>query len=215
MGYAAILFDMDGTLMETLEDIADSLNAILRQLGCPERRMDEVRAFVGNGAEMLVRRAMPEGSGEEEITRALTLYQAHYAAHCREKTQPYEGIVPLLEALKRAGRSVAVVSNKPEGALRTLCDEYFEGLVQVVSGDLPGRRRKPWPDMADAALAALGAERKDAVYVGDSEVDVQTGRNAELPVIAVSWGFRGREKLEAAGAETIVDTPEELLERLL
>ena len=215
MGYTTILFDMDGTLMNTLEDMADSVNAILRQLGHAERSLDEVRAFVGNGAEMLVRRAMPDGSSEAEIAQALGLYQPYYAAHCREKTRAYDGILPLLEELHRAGKQIAVVSNKPEGALRTLCDEYFAGLVKVVSGDMPGRRRKPWPDMVDAALEKMSADRKDAVYVGDSEVDVQTGKNAGLPVIGVSWGFRGREKLIEAGAETIVDSIEELRQKLL
>ncbi len=215
MGYTTILFDMDGTLMNTLEDMADSVNAILRQLGHAERSLDEVRAFVGNGAEMLVRRAMPDGSSEAEIAQALGLYQPYYAAHCQEKTRAYDGILPLLEELHRAGKQIAVVSNKPEGALRTLCDEYFAGLVKVVSGDMPGRRRKPWPDMVDAALEKMSADRKDAVYVGDSEVDVQTGKNAGLPVIGVSWGFRGREKLIASGAETIVDSIEELREKLL
>ncbi len=215
MGYTTILFDMDGTLMNTLEDMADSVNAILRQLGHAERSLDEVRAFVGNGAEMLVRRAMPDGSSEAEIAQALGLYQPYYAAHCQEKTRAYDGILPLLEELHRAGKQIAVVSNKPEGALRTLCDEYFSGLVKVVSGDMPGRRRKPWPDMVDAALEKMSADRKDAVYVGDSEVDVQTGKNAGLPGIGVSWGFRGREKLIASGAETIVDSIEELRQKLL
>lgn len=215
MGYTTILFDMDGTLMNTLEDMADSVNAILRRLGHAERSLEEVRAFVGNGAEMLVRRAMPQGSGEEEIARALALYQAHYEEHCREKTRAYDGVVPLLEELHRAGKRIAVVSNKPEGALRALCDEHFAGLVEVVSGDAPGRRRKPWPDMPLAALEKMGVGRTAAVYVGDSEVDVQTGINAGLPVIAVSWGFRGREKLTEAGAETIVDTVEQLRDRLL
>lgn len=215
MGYTTILFDMDGTLMNTLEDMADSVNAILRQLGHAERSLDEVRAFVGNGAEMLVRRAMPDGSSEAEIAQALGLYQPYYAAHCQEKTRAYDGILPLLEELHRAGKQIAVVSNKPEGALRTLCDEYFAGLVKVVSGDMPGRRRKPWPDMVDAALEKMSADRNDAVYVGDSEVDVQTGKNAGLPVIGVSWGFRGREKLIASGAETIVDSIEELRQKLL
>jgi phosphoglycolate phosphatase len=215
MGYTTILFDMDGTLMNTLEDMADSVNAILRRLGHAERSLNEVRAFVGNGAEMLVRRAMPDGSSEAEIAQALGLYQPYYAAHCQEKTRAYDGILPLLEELHRAGKQIAVVSNKPEGALRTLCDEYFAGLVKVVSGDMPGRRRKPWPDMVDAALEKMSADRKDAVYVGDSEVDVQTGKNAGLPVIGVSWGFRGREKLIASGAETIVDSIEELREKLL
>ena len=215
MGYTTILFDMDGTLMNTLEDMADSVNAILRQLGHAERSLDEVRDFVGNGAEMLVRRAMPDGSSEAEIAQALGLYQPYYAAHCQEKTRAYDGILPLLEELHRAGKQIAVVSNKPEGALRTLCDEYFAGLVKVVSGDMPGRRRKPWPDMVDAALEKMSADRNDAVYVGDSEVDVQTGKNAGLPVIGVSWGFRGREKLIASGAETIVDSIEELRQKLL
>lgn len=212
MGYQTILFDMDGTLLNTLCDLYASVNAILRALGHPERTLDEVRRFVGNGAERLIRRAMPEGSGNAAIDDALRRYQAYYAAHCRDSTMPYDGILPLLEALRTAGKQIAVVSNKPDGAVKLLSAEHFGGLMRVAIGESPACRRKPWPDTVEAALEALGAPKTGAVYVGDSEVDVETAKNAGLPLIAVSWGFRGRAALEAAGAETIVDTPEELLE---
>lgn len=215
MGYQTVLFDMDGTLLDTLGDLHASVNAILRELERPERTLDEVRAFVGNGAEALLRRAMPEGSSDAEITDALARYQAYYEAHCQELTKPYDGVLAALEALKAAGKRLAVVSNKSDAAVGILNEQYFKGLCDVAIGDAPGRRRKPWPDAAEAALRALGASKDGAVYVGDSEVDVETARNAGLPLVAVGWGFRGRRALEAAGAAVIVDTPAELLAKLI
>lgn len=210
MGYQTILFDMDGTLLDTLGDLHASVNAVLRAQGFPERSIGEVRSFVGNGAERLIRCAVPEGTDEADIAATLRLYQDYYAAHCQILTRAYDGILPLLETLRAAGKHLAVVSNKPDRATKALAKLYFgEGLLAV--GEHEGVRRKPWRDMVDAAIGTLGASRESAVYVGDSEVDVQTARNAELPLIAVSWGFRGREALRAADAETIVDTAEELL----
>ena len=211
MGYHTILFDMDGTLLDTLDDLADSVNAVLREMGYPTRSLDEVRTFVGNGAEMLVRRALGGERSEEEVAAVLKRYQAYYAAHCQIKTKPYPGIVELIARLHAAGKKLAVVSNKPDGAVKTLNRQYFSGLMDAAVGEAPDVRRKPWPDMVDESLRALGEEKDGAVYVGDSEVDVQTAKNAGLPLIAVSWGFRGREALRAAGADTIVDTAEELL----
>ena len=211
MGYQTILLDMDGTVLDTLRDLWASTNAVLRELGHPERTLDEIRSYVGNGAANQIRRAMPEGSGEQELAEALRRYQAHYAAHCRDHTRPYDGVVPALAALNAAGKKLAVVSNKPDRAVKLLSAEHFGALLHAAIGETPGCRRKPAPDSVFAALAALDAPRRGAVYVGDSEVDVETARNAGLPLIAVSWGFRGRAALEAAGAETVVDTPEELL----
>ena len=215
MGYDTILLDMDGTVLDTLYDLWASTNAVLRALGHPGRTLDEVRSYVGNGAANQIRRAMPEGSSDAALEGALARYQAHYAAHCRDHTRPYEGIVPLLERLSAAGKKLAVVSNKPDRAVKLLSAEHFGALIPVAIGETPERRRKPAPDTVLAALDALGAPREGAVYVGDSEVDVATAANAGLPLIAVGWGFRSREQLTAAGAAVIADTPEELAELCL
>ncbi len=211
MGYETVLFDMDGTVLDTLYDLWASTNAVLRELGYPERTRDEIRAFVGNGAETLIRRALPDGASDTAVAETLRRYQAHYAAHCRDHTAPYEGVAEMLRTLSAAGKKLAVVSNKPDAAVKLLNEEHFAGLIPVAIGETAARRRKPAPDTVLAALRALDASEDGAVYVGDSEVDVLTAKNAGLPLIAVSWGFRGRKALEAAGAETVVDTPEEIV----
>ena len=210
MGYDTILLDMDGTVLDTLHDLWASTNAVLRELGHPERTMDEIRSFVGNGAANQIRLAMPEGSDDAALADALARYQVYYAAHCRAHTRPYEGIVPMLERLSAAGKKLAVVSNKPDRAVKLLSAEHFGTLLPVAIGETALLRRKPAPDTVLAALDALGAPKAGAVYVGDSEVDVATAANAGLPLIAVGWGFRSREQLTAAGARVIVDTPEEV-----
>lgn len=215
MAYRTVLFDMDGTLLDTLEDLRESTNHVLRELGHPERSLEEVRRFVGNGAEMLIRRAVPEGTGEEEILRALGMFRSYYAAHCKEKTRVYDGMLALLDALRARGIKTAVVSNKPDEAVKKLSEEYFGGRMDYAVGAKDGRRCKPYPDMVDAALEALGETREGAVYIGDSEVDVQTGLNAGLPVIAVSWGFRSRETIAEAGATVIADDAAGLAKLLL
>lgn len=215
MGYKAVLFDMDGTLLDTLEDLRDSTNHVLRLMGLPERSLEEMRAFVGNGAEMQLRRALGEHADEETVKRALSVYKPYYEAHCRIKTKPYAGVTELLEKLRERGVRTAVVSNKPDEAVKKLNGEYFGGRMDYALGPVEGRRCKPWPDMVETAMEALGAEKDSTVYVGDSEVDVQTGKNAGLDVIAVSWGFRDREQLIAAGAERIAETAEELYGMLL
>lgn len=215
MAYQTVLFDMDGTVLDTLHDLWASTNHILRALGAPERTLDEIRAYVGNGAENQLRRALPQGSSEALLAQALAQYKAYYAEHCRDHTRPYDGIVPLLQELSAAGRRLAVVSNKPDAAVRLLSAEHFGALIPVAIGETPQRRRKPAPDTVEAALAALGAPKEGTVYIGDSEVDIETARNAGLPLIAVDWGFRSRAQLAAAGAETIADSPEQLKRLLL
>ncbi len=211
VSYDTILFDMDGTVLDTLYDLWASTNFVLRALGHPERTMEEIRSYVGNGAANQIRCAMPPGSDDAALADALARYQAHYAAHCRAHTRPYPGVKEAVEALSAAGKRLAVVSNKPDGAVKLLSAEHFGALLPVAIGETPQRRRKPAPDTVLAALDALGAPTRGAVYVGDSEVDVATARNAGLPLIAVSWGFRSRAQLAAAGAEVIVDTPQELV----
>ena len=209
--FDTVLFDLDGTLLDTLEDILAAANYTLREMGYPERTLTEMRRFVGNGAEMQVRRAFGAGADEALIQRALIRYKAYYAAHCREKTRPYDGVPELLAELKRRGYRLAVVSNKPDEAVRPLAAQYFDGLMEAAMGETAQRRRKPAPDMVNDAIAALGADRSRAVYVGDSEVDIETARNAGIPCISVCWGFRDREQLMEAGAAEIAATAPELL----
>ena len=215
MAYRTVLFDMDGTLLDTLEDLRESTNHVLREMGYPERSLEEMRRFVGNGAEMQIRRAVPEGTSEENIAKVLRAYRAYYQEHCRIKTKVYDGLLDMLDALKARGVKTAVVSNKPDEAVKKLSEEYFGGRMDYAVGAKDGRRCKPYPDMVDAALEALGETREGAVYIGDSEVDVQTGLNAGLPVIAVSWGFRSRETIAEAGATVIADDAAALAKLLL
>ena len=207
MSYKAVLFDMDGTLLDTLEDLRDSTNHVLRQMGYPERSLEEMRRFVGNGAEKQIRRAVPEGTSEEKIMEVLTAYRAYYQDHCQIKTRVYDGLLDMLNELKAKGIKLAVVSNKPDSAVQKLSREYFGDRMDFAVGPSDGVRCKPYPDMAETALKALGIAKKDAVFVGDSEVDVQTGLNAGLDVIAVSWGFRSREVVIEGGAKMIADMP--------
>lgn len=209
-----ILFDMDGTILDTLDDLCDSVNVILREKGYPERSREEIRRFVGNGARVLIDRAMPEESSEAEREEALERYKAYYEAHCEIKTKPYDGVAALMRTLRSEGKKVAVISNKPDAAVRKLCASQFPGCVDAAVGDTPERRRKPAPDNVFAAIERLGGRKEDAVYVGDSEVDAETARAAGIPLVAVSWGFRDREELLRAGAETIADTAEELMRKL-
>ena len=210
--FDTVLFDLDGTLLDTLEDICGAANHTLRELGYPERTLVEMRRFVGNGAEMQMRRSLGADADEETVAKALALYKPYYAAHCQIKTKPYAGVLELMAALKAEGFRLAVVSNKPDATTKTLAARFFPGLPAFGQrDDVPP---KPSPDLVFRALDTLGVAAADAVYVGDSEVDVATARNAGLPLAAVSWGFRGRQALAQAGAAVIVDTAEQLLEVL-
>lgn len=201
-----VLFDLDGTLLDTLEDLADAVNAALEQFGYPRRSMDEVRRFVGNGARRLIALSVPQGAAPEPVFEA---FRAYYDAHCREKTGPYEGVLTALEQIQKAF-PVAIVSNKPDWAVKELCAAYFPGVYALgESADCP---RKPAPDMVKKAMAAIGVER--CAYVGDSEVDVLTAKNAGVPCLSVLWGFRGRQELEQAGAEHFCATPEQLPQQI-
>ena len=215
MSYKAVLFDMDGTLLDTLEDLRDSTNHALAQMGYPLRGIEEIRRFIGNGAEKQIRRAVPEGTSEGKIMETLAAFRAYYQDHCQIKTKVYDGLLDVLSELKEKGVKMAVVSNKPDAAVKKLSREYFGDRLDYAIGPSDGVRCKPYPDMAEEALKALGVEKKDAVFVGDSEVDVQTGLNAGLDVIAVSWGFRSREVVIEAGASKIADNASELEKLIL
>ena len=213
MKYKAVLFDMDGTLLDTLADMAAAVNHILSVHGYPLRTVEEVRAFVGNGARKLMERALPPDVTGDDFEALLEEYRQWYEAHACVKTAPYPGVPAVLAALHRAGVRCAVVSNKPDGATRELAARFFPGLPAF--GQQDGIPAKPAPDMVYHALAELGVEASAAAYVGDSEVDVALARNAGLPLVAVSWGFRGREALEEAGAALVVDDAATLLENML
>ncbi|HIR64186.1 MAG TPA: HAD-IA family hydrolase [Candidatus Faecousia faecigallinarum] len=201
----AVIFDLDGTLLYTLEDLWQATNATLRAFGLPERTLEEVRQFVGNGAVNQMRMAV--GGEPENFGEIMAYYRDYYPRHCNETTRPYPGIVAAAEVLKSAGFSLAIVSNKPDGATKTLWKTYFPTFDYAL-GESPETPRKPAPDMVRKAMAALGADR--AVYVGDSEVDVATARAAGLPCISALWGYRDRQTLVESGAACLCRTPEEL-----
>ena len=204
MKYKAILFDLDGTLLDTLEDMADALNRTMDAFALPHRSLPEVRSFVGNGAKRLVELAAgAEGDRLEEI---LAVYKEDYDRNYLIKTAPYPGIMTLLDRLHAEGCLVGIVSNKPDSTVQSLSDALFEGKADISVGEKAGIRRKPAPDTVLAAMEALGVTRAETVYVGDSEVDVMTARAAGVPCISVTWGFRDRDVLEAAGAETFADS---------
>ena len=209
MGYATYLFDMDGTLLNTLADLTAAVNHTLEQHGYPRRTIEQVRKGLGNGAVKLMAAMLPQGEETPGFADIMRDYRAWYQAHACVETCPYPGVSEMLKRLRQRGCKVAIVSNKPHGAACELAERFFPGVPTF--GESPETPRKPAPDMVFHALTALGAGKEGAVYVGDSEVDVKTARIAGLPVIGVAWGFRGREALAAAGAETIVDTAAELL----
>ena len=197
-----ILFDLDGTLLNTLEDLLDATNYALETCGYPPRTLAELRRFVGNGAENQIRMSLPAGAAPEEVQRVLAIYKPYYTAHCQVKTRPYDGVLEALEALK-GKYPIAVVSNKPDGAVKALCAEMFPG--DFALGETPDCPRKPAPDMITKACQTIGADT--CVYVGDSEVDVTTAKNAGVPCLSVLWGFRDKADIEAAGGCCFCDDP--------
>lgn len=207
------IFDLDGTLLDTLGDLAASVNHALRTHGLPEHSIDDVRRFVGNGVRKLMERAVPDGAANPLFDETFATFRQYYMAHSLDTTRPYEGIPETLEALKARGCHLAVVSNKMMAATQELCRHFFPDTIEVAIGEdeAAGIRRKPAPDTVFAALKALGVGKEDAVYVGDSDVDIQTARNAGIPCISVLWGFRDRDFLLRNGAETFISTPSELL----
>ena len=215
MAYKLAIFDLDGTILDTLEDLADAMNYALGEHGYPGRTIEEVRRFVGNGIRKLIERAVPAGLAKEEIDRVHETFSAYYQQHCADKTRPYEGVLPLLERLRAAGCLTAVVSNKADAAVQPLCRRYYNGLFDYAVGERTGIRRKPDPDSVQEVLRRLQVEAADAVYIGDSEVDIQTAKNAGLDSIIVTWVFRDRDYLESQGGRRFVDRPEEIEQIIL
>ena len=211
--YNTYIFDLDGTLLDTLTDLAASTNYALRTHGMPEHTIDEVRRFVGNGVRKLMERAVPDGTDNPLFDEAFATFRQYYMEHSLDTTRPYEGIPDMLAALKAKGCHLAVVSNKMMAATQELCRHFFPETIEVAIGEneAEGIRKKPAPDTVIAALRQLGVGEEGAVYVGDSDVDIATARNSNLPCISVLWGFRDRDFLLQHGASTLISAPEELL----
>ena len=210
----AVIFDLDGTLLNTLEDLKDSTNYALQKFGFPQRTLDEVRSFVGNGLRMLIVRAVPADTDDAVIDAVLKTMKLHYAENYHNKTRPYDGIEALLMRLKDEGYPMAIVSNKADLVVALLRKLYFDTLIPVAVGETEGVLRKPAPDMVIEGLRRLGLPGAKAVYVGDSEVDLQTARNVGIPCLSVTWGFRSIQQLKEAGAQNLAHTPDELYETI-
>ena len=215
MRYKAVIFDLDGTVLSTLDDLADSVNYALRTNGLPERTETEVRGFVGNGIRRLIESSVPSGCDATIVDRVLATFSDYYGKHSADKTHPYDGVIEMMTHLKGEGVKIAVLSNKADWAVSGLCKRYFGGLVEYSMGEIQGIPRKPSPEGVLVMLEKLGVAADDCVYVGDSEVDVVTARNAGMDCIAVDWGFRDRCQLVDAGASVIVSSPDELYAKLL
>ena len=211
--YNTYIFDLDGTLLDTITDLAASCNYALRTHGMPEHSVDDVRRFVGNGVRKLMERAIPNGAENPDFEATFATFREHYMHHSLDTTQPYPGISETLAELKARGCRLAVVSNKMMAATVELCHHFFPNTIEVAIGEheAEGIRKKPAPDTVFAALRELGVEKDGAVYVGDSDVDVQTAVNSGLPCISVLWGFRDRDFLIQHGAKTFISAPSELL----
>lgn len=205
------IFDLDGTLLSTLNDLAASCNYALRKNGLPEHSVDDVRRFVGNGVKKLMERAIPDGQRNPVFEKTYADFRQHYMEHSLDTTQPYPGVMEMLKELKDRGKKIAVVSNKFYAATQSLCRHFFGNLVEVAIGEREDIRKKPAPDTVNEALRQLGAERETAVYIGDSDVDVMTARNSGMPCISVLWGFRDYEFLVQHDATIFITSPLQLL----
>ncbi len=210
--FNTIVFDLDGTLTDTLDDLRSSVNFALSQFGFPERSRDEIRSFLGNGVRRLIYRSVPENTDTATAEKCLEVFKEHYKANSCVETKPYDGIVDLLETLKKRGIKTAVVTNKMHEAAADIVDYFFCGLIDITIGQSENVAPKPAPDSVFLALEKLGVSKKDAIYVGDSEVDCMTAHNAGIPCIGVTWGFRDREVLEANGADYIAENSQDIIQ---
>lgn len=212
MKLESVIFDLDGTILDTLEDLKNSVNFALSKNGLPKRTTEEIRDFVGNGIRLLIERAVPENTDADILEKSFLDFKAHYKEHSADNTKPYDGIISVLRELKSRGMKLAVVSNKADFAVQDLINEYFPGIFHYAVGEKDGIRRKPCPDSVNDAMKNLGTSEEYTVYVGDSEVDIETARNTGVPCIAVTWGFRDKSVLEALSPEYIIDKPSQLTE---
>lgn len=213
MPYSTYIFDLDGTLLDTLGDLAASVNYAMSTHHLPEHSVDEVRMMVGNGVRKLMERAIPDGAANPYFDETFATFRHHYMEHQLDTTRPYDGIIETLQELKRRGCRTAVVSNKFDAATKSLCNHFFSGLIDVAIGEneAAGIHKKPAPDTVFEAIRLLGVSREEAVYVGDSDVDIATAQASGIPCISVLWGFRNREFLIAHGATKLIGSPTEIL----
>lgn len=211
-----VIFDLDGTLLNTLDDLADSTNYALSKFGYPTRTIDEVRQFVGNGVAKLIERAIPEGKNNPNFEKCLAIFKENYAQNMYNKTAPYNGIIEMLSNLKSKGIKIAVVSNKFDLAVKELCKKYFEGFIDFAAGEneAQGIKKKPAPDTVISVLNEFNFASEDAVYVGDSDVDIMTAKNSKIPCISVTWGFRDEKFLLENGATILINAPSEIYNHL-
>lgn len=211
-----VIFDLDGTLLNTLDDLADSTNYALSRFGYPTRTIDEVRQFVGNGVAKLIERAIPEGKNNPNFEKCLAIFKENYAQNMYNKTAPYNGIIEMLSNLKSKGIKIAVVSNKFDLAVKELCKKYFEGFIDFAAGEneAQGIKKKPAPDTVISVLNEFNFAPEDAVYVGDSDVDIMTAKNSKMPCISVTWGFRDEKFLLENGATILINAPSEIYNHL-
>lgn len=212
----AVIFDLDGTLLNTLDDLADSTNYALSKFGYPTRTIEEVRQFVGNGVAKLIERAIPEGKNNSNFEKCLSIFKENYAQNMYNKTAPYNGIIEMLSNLKSKGIKIAVVSNKFDLAVKELCKKYFEGFIDFAAGEneAQGIKKKPAPDTVISVLNEFNFAPEDAVYVGDSDVDIMTAKNSKMPCISVTWGFRDEKFLLENGATILINAPSEIYNHL-
>ena len=209
-----IVFDMDGTVLNTIDDLTVSMNYVLDKFNLPGHTMEEYRMFFGNGIEFALRKSVPEDTPSDVIKEMISVFKEHYDIHCLDNTKPYDGILSLMNELKQQGYKMAIVSNKIDSAVKELNEKFFSGVVDVAIGEKPGIKRKPAPDTVLEALKELKSNINEAVYVGDSEVDFATAQNSGLPCISVLWGFRDRKYLEDIGADTFAEKPEDIIKLL-
>ena len=215
MNDKAVIFDLDGTLLNTLNDLMDATNYTLNELHYPIRTIDEIRRFVGNGVGKLMERSLPDGIQNSHYEEAMVIFRQYYNVHCEDKTSIYNGVPELLRQLKIDGYKLAVVSNKPDRAVKRLCGKFFGDSIQEAVGEKQGIRRKPAKDMVENALSELGCRKENAIYVGDSDVDIQTAANSGLKCISVTWGFRDLAFLKEHGATIIADTPHQVYQAVM
>ncbi len=210
MRYKLAIFDLDGTILDTLDDLANSTNAALKLNSLPARSREEIRSFVGNGIRLLIERAVPDNTSAEVTDKVFSDFKKHYAEHCSDNTAPYEKINELLDELREAGCKIAVVSNKSDFAVQELCNQYFPNKLDFAVGERENVRRKPAPDSVFESMKALGIATEESIYIGDSDVDIETAKNANIPCISVTWGFRGKDFLIDHGADKLVSSPDEI-----
>ena len=210
-----IIFDMDGTLLDSLTDLQNTLNYCFRKVGFQERTYEEVRSFVGNGLKTLIERAVPAGTSMEKTEEILAMFKPHYMEHCTDFTAPYDGVKEMLKELKEAGYEMAIVSNKADEALKVLGKQFFGEYIDIAIGERAGMNKKPAPDLVYLAMEQLGAKAENTVYVGDSEVDYQTAINSGLKCISVLWGFRDKELLKEYGADCFAAIPEDVVKMIV